>query len=166
MRSKTNIATICLTMCLIALPATAAEQKCRTAAGKALWTLIPSNDPIGRVLGPATGDLKAAVSAYLTSLTPQQDGSFLATSVETWVLGAQDILVFNGVATFTPVAGAPVGTVSDSLHLTVAGGTGAFSGATGTVEVRGTGFNLFGPNAAPGNTYFDVSYNGNICTVK
>ena len=45
------------------------HNRCKDVDGKAVWTLIPSpNDPLGRVLGPATGDLKASVSAYLTSL--------------------------------------------------------------------------------------------------
>ena len=49
---------------------------CDRVEGKAVWTLIPApNDPLGRVLGPATGDLKAAVSAHLTSLGPQPDGT-------------------------------------------------------------------------------------------
>jgi hypothetical protein len=48
------------------------------------------------------------------------------------------------------------------LTLTVIGGSGKYAGATGTVYVTGTGYNLFGPNAGPGSTFFDVRYRGQI----
>jgi hypothetical protein len=125
----------------------------------------PAAEPLGRVLGPTTGDLKAAVTAYLTGLTPNATFTeFHATSVETWATGAQDVLLFAGAATFTVIPDQPVGTVADSLTLTVIGGSGKYSGATGTVHVTGTGHNLFGPNAGPGSTFFDVRYRGQICT--
>ena len=116
---------------------------CDRVEGKAVWTLIPSpNDPLGRVLGPATGDLKAAVSSYLTSLGPQPDGTLKATSVETWVLGAQDVITFDGVATFTPFG--TEGNVRDAL--TVSGGSGDFAGATGQLDSR---HRLFSVRPAP-----------------
>ena len=138
--------------------------KCQTVTGKGQWTLIPSaNDPLGRVLGPTTGNLKAAVSASLISLAPNPDGSLAATSEEVWVVGPTDVIRFAGAATFTPVADAPIGTVSDALTLTAVGGTGKYAGVTGTIHVTGTGYNLFGPAAGPGNTFFDVNYRGSIC---
>lgn len=149
---------------------TAGRNECKNVRGKGEWTLIPSpNDPFGRVLGPTTGALTGAMSAYLTSPptpTGNPDGSVSATSIETWVLGPHDVLQFEGAATFTPVQGAPLGTVSDSLTLNVLSGTGKYAGATGTLHVTGTGYNLFGPNAGPGNTFFDVRYEGTICTAN
>lgn len=145
---------------------TAGNDDCENVTGKGVWTLIPSDDPLGRVLGPTTGSLKGAVTANLTSLAPAPGGSFQATSNEVWVLGPQDTLQFDGAATFTPVPGAPIGTVSDSLTLTAVSGTGKYAGATGTINVTGTGYNLFGPNAGPGNTFFEVRYQGTICTVN
>jgi len=163
MRKKLSLAAVCAALCLIAIPAQAAkDQKCRVVTGKALWSLIPApNDTLGRVLGPTTGDLKAAVSAYLTDLQ-FAGGVFHATSVETWVLGPTDMLVFTGDAMFTPISSS---NVDDKLTLTVSFGTGAFEGASGVIEVRGTGYNFL-PGPALGSTYFDVSYSGNICTVK
>jgi hypothetical protein len=141
-----------------------AAGRCDRAAGKAIWSLIPSpNDPFGRVLGPATGDLRAAVSAYLTSLVPQSDGSLRATSVETWALSSSDLIIFSGVASFVPQANQPVGTVSDALSLTVIGGTGNYANASGSLEVRGMGYAIFGPDAGPGNSFFEVKYTGTIC---
>lgn len=145
---------------------TAGNDDCKTVTGKGVWTLIPSDDPLGRILGSTTGSLKGAVTANLLSLAPNPDGSLQATSNEVWVLGPQDTLQFDGAATFTPVPDAPIGTVSDSLTLTAIGGTGNYAGATGTIDVTGTGYNLFGPNAGPGNTYFEVRYRGTICTVN
>ena len=161
-----------LALNVMAAPAFAGDKdNCTTVSGKAEWTLIPpsaapATEPFGRVLGPTTGNLKAAVTAYLTSLAPNPDGSLHATSVEIWSTGAQDLLIFAGDATFTPILDAPIGTVADALNLTVTGGSGKFAGATGTVQVRGTGYNLFGPNAGPGSTFFDVSYRGSICVEK
>jgi hypothetical protein len=139
---------------------------CQTVTGKGQWTLIPSADPLGRVLGPTTGSLKASMSATLKSLTPNPNGSLTATSEEVWVVGPQDVITFDGVATFTPVADAPIGTVADELTLTVASGTGQYAGATGTINVTGTGYNLFGPAAGPGSTFFDIRYRGTICTAN
>ena len=137
---------------------------CQNVAGQAQFILIPApNDPFGRILGPATGSLRAAITAIVTNLTFRPDGAIDATSVEQWVMNERDQLTFNGRATFTPVPGQPVGTVSDQLTLTVAGGLGEFEGATGRIDVTGTGYNLFGPDAGPGKTYFQVSYSGSIC---
>jgi hypothetical protein len=162
MRRFLTIAGLCLAFTLSLVPAHA--QSCQNVTGRGVWTLIPSpQDPLGRVLGPTSGNLKGSVSAYLTNLIPKADGSFEATSVEVWMLGPQDLIIFSGRAIFTPIPGEPVGTVADALTLTAIGGTGAFVGATGTIEVKGIGRNLFGPNAAPGNTFFDIGYKGNIC---
>jgi hypothetical protein len=113
-------------------------------------------------MGPSTGSLKGSITANFTSVTPQPDGSLSFTSADVWVLGPQDLLVFAGNGAFTPIAGQPIGTVHDSLTLTVTAGTGAYAGATGTVNVSGIGYNLFGPAAGPGNSFFDVRYDGTI----
>lgn len=160
---------VAVVVLLCAQPAHAdqSSEKCKPVTGQATWTLIPSPfDPFGRILGPSTGTLKAAISAFITSLAPTQSGALEATSVEVWVLGAQDILVMDGRATFTPVSGQPVGTVADELTLTIASGTGAYAGATGTINVTGVGHNIFGPNAGPGSGFFEVAYRGTVCTPR
>jgi hypothetical protein len=140
------------------------QTNCQNVQGQAQFILIPApNDPFGRILGPATGSLKAAITAIVTGLTPTPNGAFDATSTELWVISPADQILFNGQATFTPIPGQPVGTVADRLRLTVARGTGQYEGATGAIDVTGTGFNLFGPDAGPGKTYFQVNYTGSIC---
>jgi len=167
MRQLTMLGVMCLAAFSLAPFARADDDRCQDAKGHAVETVIPApNDPLGRALGSATGDLKAAISSLLTSLTPQANGSIQATSLDVWVLGPQDILIFTCKTTLTPIPVAPVGTVSDSTTYTVSGGTGAFAGASGVVQLTGTGFNVFGPKAGPGSTYFDVTYKGNICRAK
>jgi hypothetical protein len=140
------------------------QSNCQNVQGQAQFILIPApNDPFGRILGPASGSLRAAITAIVTNLTFRPDGAIDATSIETWVMSPQDQITFDGRATFTPVPGQPVGTVADQLTLTVKSGLGQFEGAAGTIAVTGTGYNLFGPDAGPGKTYFQVSYSGSIC---
>jgi hypothetical protein len=147
--------------------ARADDDKCKDVNGHAFATTIPApNDPFGRTLGSSTEDLEASVSGFITSLTPQPDGSIQVTSVEVWVLGPLDLLILTCKTTATPVLSAPVGTVSVSTTETVVGGTGKFVGASGTINLTGTGFNVFGPNAGPGSTHFDETYRGNICRSK
>jgi hypothetical protein len=154
---------LCIALAVTTVPAWAAKD-CKQETGKAVWSLIAAeNEPIGRILGPTTGTLKAATSAYLTSLFPS-GGALQGTSVETWVFGPKDSLVFSGAETFTPVNAS--GDVNDDLTLTVVSGTGEFAGATGSLHVTGTGFNLLSPTSGPGNTYFEVTYQGIICRVR
>ena len=134
------------------------DERCKNVNGHFVLTAIPApNDPMGRVLGSSTGDLKAAISVFNTSAT---------TAVGVWVLGPQDMLIFNGTVSVTPISGAPVGTVSLSATLTVAGGTGEFAGASGVLQTTGTGFDVFGPQAGPGSTYVQEIYKGNICRLR
>ena len=167
MRQLTTLSVMCLAVFWLAPVARADDDRCKEVNGHSVSTGIPApNDPLGRSLGSYTGDLKAAASDYLTSLTPQPDGSIKTTSVGVLVLGPQDILILSCKTTATPIPGAPAGTLSLSTAYTVGGGTGKFVGATGFLNVTGTLFNAFGPNAGPGSTYFDGSYRGNICRSK
>lgn len=168
LKKLTTLAGLCLTASLLVTPAMAGDgERCKSVNGHGLWSLIPTSagEPLGRVAGPTTGDLKAVVTAYLTGLTPTGPGVFNATSVEVWVLSPVDMLIFSGNATFTAIPDTP-GHVTDALTLNVIGGTGAYTGASGTLNVTGTGYNLLSPAAGPGSTYFDIRYRGNICRAK
>ena len=170
--TTTILPAVCLTVSSFVFPALADQgndrgPRCREVSGRATWTLVPApNDPLGRVLGPTTGDLRAATTAHLTSLVPQANGSLKATSVEVWAIDDQDLLIFAGNATFTPIPGQPVGTFQDENTLTVSGGTGDYAGATGSLRVTGIGRNIVGPNAGPGKSYFAVLYRGTICRAR
>ena len=150
--------------CVSASPALSGNDLCSNVTGKGVLTLVPSpNDPIGRVVGTTTGALKAAATAFMLSLAPNPDGSLHVTSDSVWVLGPQDLLRLTADATLTPVADAPIGTVSSSETLTVTGGSGKYAGATGTIYVTGTGYSIFGPEAGSGSSYFDLRYEGTVC---
>jgi hypothetical protein len=155
---------ICIVASLFSPSVSSGQSNCQNVQGQAQHTLIPApNDPFGRIIGPATGTLKSVVTAFITKLTFRPDGAIDATTVDLWVMSPQDQITFDGRATFTPVPGQPIGTVSDQLTMTVRSGTGQFEGATGTIAVTGFGYNLCGPDAGPGNTYFQLNYSGSIC---
>src|SRR3954462_12617142 len=103
MRMITSLAAISLAVVSFVLPARGDDSKCKKVNGHALWTLIPApNDPFGRILGPATGDLKASISAIITDIKPgDTPGQLAVTSLEVWVLGAQDMFIAAGSAKFT-----------------------------------------------------------------
>jgi hypothetical protein len=155
---------MCIAASLFAPGVASGQSNCQAVQGQTQHVLIPApNDPFGRIIGPASGTLKSAVTAFITSLTFRPDGTIDATTVDLWVVSPQDQITFEGRATFTPVPGQPVGTVTDQLTMTVRSGTGQFEGATGTVAVTGLGYNLFGPDAGLGKTYFQLNYSGSIC---
>lgn len=165
-KAAVGLVIVCLSVSLGAKAAwSAGSEKCDKVKESAALTIIPApNDPLGRVLGHSKGRLKAAITAFLTSLVPQPDGSLQATSQETWAVGPQDLLVFSAVATITPIAGQPIGTVASVSALTLIGGTGEFEGWSGELTAIGTGFNIFGPAAGAGSSYFDLKYGGTLCT--
>jgi hypothetical protein len=164
MRQLTTLGVVCLAAISLAPAARADDHKCQDVNVHVVYTSIPApNDPLGRSSGPITGDVQGAASSLITSVTPGPDGSAKATSLEVWVLGPQDILIFTCAATATPIPGAPVGTFSVSATFTATGGTGQFVGASGALNETGTIFNLTGPKAGPGSTYSDVNLKGNIC---
>lgn len=167
-RRRVNVAVTAAAMVAASAMATPAlaegKDGCHVAEGKAVWTLIPpsvapASDPLGRVAGPTTGDLKAAVTAYLTGISFEPDGVH-TTSVETWVVGPQDVLLFSGIELFTPIPG--TADVVDKNTITVIGGSGKYAGATGTLDVTGTGYNFL-PSPTPGSTFFELRYRGTIC---
>lgn len=135
---------------------------CKRAHGRVELTLIPSaNDPLGRSIGPSSGTLKGAVSSLITSFVPGGGGVINATTTDVLVAGPTDIVVSNATTVYTPIPTAPAGTFSVATTQTIVSGTGKYAGATGTLQVTGTGYDLFG---GVGNTYFDLEYEGQICT--
>jgi len=161
---KRTLFGICIAASLFSSSVSSGQSNCQSVQGQAQHILIPApNDPFGRILGPASGTLKSATTAFITKLTFRPDGAIDATTVDLWVMSPQDQITFDGRATFGQAAGQPIGTVNDQLTLTVRSGTGQFEGATGTIAVTGVGYNLFGPEAGLGKTYFQLNYSGSIC---
>lgn len=174
MKTSTIITALFLSACSLALPAAAdqgntSEARCKEVSGHAFWTLIPaSNDLFGRVMGSSTGDLKAAVTAYIVE-PPSGDPHVVLTAhtSDIWVFSPTDMLAFDGHVSFKPVPGPFGAAFYDTLLLTVqpANSTGIYAGATGQVTITGIAYNLLTPGAF-GSAFADVSYKGNICRLR
>jgi hypothetical protein len=145
----------------------AKERGCQTVEGQIIELEVPANEvnnPVnhGRVVGPVTGALKGAVTSILTGgATPPPGASLAVTTQNVFVTKDGDMLVASGLAVLTFNAD---GTVKDDATLTVLGAasTGKFAGATGTIELTGTGFNFGG---GPGVGRFEFDYRGEICGI-
>jgi hypothetical protein len=131
-----------------------ARADCQHVRGSDVETIIPSNDPLGRVLGIVDGVLNGASTAYLTS--ESADG-FNATSFDVFVTKRGDILTATGAVTLTPVPGSS-SEVTETATLTITGGSGNYNGASGTITLEGRA--VF--DSAGGGT-FDVIYHGSVC---
>jgi hypothetical protein len=131
-----------------------ARADCQHVRGSDVETIIPSNDPLGRVLGIVDGVLNGASTAFLTSLSA--DG-LNATSSDVFVTRRGDILTATGAVTLTPVPGSS-SEVTETATLTITGGSGSYNGASGAITLEGRG--VFDSN---GGGTFDVIYHGSIC---
>jgi hypothetical protein len=140
----------------LAVLGTASEARadCQHVRGSDVETIIPSNDPLGRVLGIVDGVLDGASTAFLTSLSA--DG-LTATSSDVFVTRRGNILTATGAVTLTPVPGSS-SEVTETATLTITGGSGSYNGASGTITLEGRG--VFDSN---GGGTFDVIYHGSVC---
>ncbi len=157
-----------LSVCVVLLaavglgfPARAADRECKNVAGRVFELQVPApNDPFGRVLGTVTGVLEGSVTAILTSPPGPATSTF-----DVFLTKSGDAIAATGEAAFDPTDN--VGVVLDDLTLTIVWGSGKFEGATGTINLKGEGFNVLPPPAGgPGLTYFTLQYRGSICVPK
>jgi hypothetical protein len=128
----TRYTQLALMLC-VAVAGTAVEARadCHHVRGSIAETRIPSNDPIGRLLGTVTGVLNGASTVFLTSPPPN------VTSYDVFLTTAGDVLIATGVsAPRTPVPGEP-GEFVSHVDLTVVGGSGKYAEATGTMTFDG-----------------------------
>jgi hypothetical protein len=106
------------------------ERHC-VPVGGTVMTNFGAIDPLTNTLGPATGDLRGAVSATLLG-APQPDagGTVLFHVQHHWVTDSGDtITVDPAVATAAPLSQTLFAVITYPIHIT--GGTGKFAGATG-----------------------------------
>lgn len=148
--------TITLALCLAALgTGIEARADCQHVRGSDVETIITApNDPLGRTLGIVNGVLNGSSSALVTSLSP--DG-LSGTSIDVFVTNGGDILTATGAVTLTPVAGSS-SEFTENATLTINGGSGKFTRATGTITLVGKA--VF--DSSGGGT-FDVIYQGSVC---
>ena len=142
---------IALMLCLAVLgTAIEARADCQFVRGSIAETRIPSNDPLGRLLGTVTGVLNGASTVFITSPPPN------TTSYDVFLTTAGDVLIATGVPTRTPVPGEP-GEFTTHVDLTVIGGSGKYAEATGTMTFDGTYHTATVPQTV------DLVYKGTVC---
>lgn len=116
-------------------------------------------------MGPATGDLRGSAGGTLLAppaVSPQ--GVIQLRVLHHWVTESGDTILFSPtgiVETATPAGGGVYGVTTEPLH--IAGGTGKFNGASGTLNAFGAlhlTFDATGQIAA-GQTVF--RYTGRVC---
>jgi hypothetical protein len=135
----------------VALLGTAIEARadCHYLRGSIAETRIPSNDPLGRLLGTVTGVLNGASTVFITSVNPTR-------SYDVFVTTQGDMLIAIGAPTRTPVPGDP-GEFISHVDLTIIGGAGKYAEATGTMTFDGTSHTGTVPPTA------DLIYRGTVC---
>jgi hypothetical protein len=106
-----------LALCVVLLGAAIeARAECKYVRGGITETCIPSNDPLGRLLGTVTGVLNGASTVFITSLNPVR-------SYDVFVTTSGDMLIAIGAPTRTPVPG-EAGEFITHVDLTVILGVG------------------------------------------
>ncbi len=126
--------------------------QCRQVGG-ALITNFGGVDA-NTTLGPASGDLSGAVAASILGVAPGANGTTVFTVQHHWVTDAGHAIFFKiAQATVAPVAPGVFGVVS--YEATLNGGTGKFTGATGTLHFTGEADLNVGTIA--------LRYNGRVC---
>jgi hypothetical protein len=139
-----------LALCVALLGAAIeARADCKYVRGAIAETRIPSNDPLGRLLGTVTGVLNGASTVFITSVNPVR-------SYDVFVTTSGDMLIAIGAPTRTPVPGEP-GEFISHVDLTVTGGSGKYAEATGTMTFDGTSHTGTVPPTA------DLIYKGTVC---
>lgn len=155
------IATFAL-ICLAAIPAAAQTKSgitCSEVSGKLNEFILPQSaapgDPFGRILGTVRGSLQGATTAFLTSFSPSPNGDVRITVTDTFSTEEGNQLFTKGAANWTAVK---PGFLQVNLTLVVAGGTGRFANATGSLKILG-----IGNNVGPGTGQFIQEYRGTLC---
>ena len=92
-----------LALCVVMLgTAIEARADCKHVRGGIAETRIPSNDPLGRLLGTVTGVLNGASTTFLTTPPPN------VTSYDVFLTTAGDVLIATGVPPARPCAASRV----------------------------------------------------------
>lgn len=145
--------------CALAAPAAAETRVCNDVSGKLNEFILPQsaapNDPFGRILGTIRGSFQGATTAFLTSFRPSPSGDIDITVNDTFSTEDGNLLYTQGVAHWAAVK---PGFLQVNLTLAIAGGTGKYASATGTLKVLGIGNNI-----GPGTGQFVQEYRGTIC---
>lgn len=133
---------------------------CKREQGDVTLTLVPSNDPFGRTVGPSKGGLNGAATSRIERAEGGPGGQIALVTEDSWVLGPTDAIFSDGLAYLAPISG---GDFTVDMTQTITGGTGKYDGVTGTIHLLGVGYRLT-VGVGLGTTYYDLHYDGTICT--
>jgi hypothetical protein len=126
-----------------------ARADCHTLRGSIAETRIPSNDPLGRLLGTVTGVLSGSSTVFIVSQNPTR-------SFDVFLTTQGDVLIANGLPTRTAIPGEP-GEFTTHVDLTIVGGSGKYADATGTITFDGISHTTTVPPTV------DLIYKGTVC---
>ena len=124
------------------------ESGCKDVEGTIQEWITGPNTAAGKITGDVSGD----VSIVITALR-QMDGGVMQFDANCLMSTKHGTFTTADQATLTPIA-APLYQVNNRLNVT--GGTGKYSGVTGTLHTRGTA------NFVPGGLV-DLRYYGQLC---
>jgi hypothetical protein len=148
--------------CLAAVPAAAQNRICTEISGQLNEFILPKDsaptDPFGRILGNVKGSLEGAVTAFLTTFVPAANGNVHVTNNHAFATLEGNQLFTRGAADWVLVK---PGFYQVDMTLNVAGGTGKYATATGSIHLLGIGNNI-----APGAGQFVDEYRGQICITQ
>lgn len=149
-------------LCIAAPPLAVktAARGCTEISGKFNEFILPRDsaptDPFGRILGNVDGSLEGAVTAFLTSLAPGLDGGLHVTVTHAFATQEGNLLLTRGVGDWTFIKN---GFYQVDMTVSIVGGTGRYTNATGTFKLLGVGNNV-----GPGTGQFLHEYRGQLCT--
>ena len=112
-------------------------------------------DPFGRIVGTVKGSLQGATTAFLTSLTPAGGGDLRLTINDVIATSEGAIIYTVGAAYWTYISD---GFYQVDATLAIAGGTGKYGNATGSLHYLGVGNHI-----GPGTGQFVQEYRGRLC---
>jgi len=158
--ARARVAPMALFIGLSAAAPPVAAATCGPVSGNFNEIVLPKdsapNDPGGRVLGNVDGTLKGSTTATVTSRQQQLNGNLSVVTSNIFLTDEGNQLFARGEATWFEVSR---GFYQVDLTLQVTGGTGKYTGATGSIKVRGVGNNI---STTSGE--FVHEYRGDLCT--
>jgi hypothetical protein len=133
---------------------------CGPVSGKFTEHILPKDsaptDVAGRVLGNVDGTLQGSTTAFLTSIEIGLNGDLHVTTNNVFLTDEGNQLFTRGDANWREIM---KGFYQVELTLQVVGGTGKFTGASGSIKTLGVGNNV-----GPGSGMFLQEYRGEVCT--
>jgi hypothetical protein len=158
MRSFALFGMLCLAVAPTAAQ-TVAGTTCVTIGGKLNEFILPQasapTDPFGRILGTVKGTLEGSLTAFLTTFVPSPSGDVSVTNNHAFVTLEGNQLFTRGAAYWTWIK---TGYYQVDMTLVIAGGTGKYTNATGSIHLLGVG-----DAVGPGTGQFVDEYHGQIC---